>query len=105
MTVNLLTDEQAKVIATQSGIAAVQIFIEKFFPGFPNYPKVPETKNDDQMLTSKQLAEYWGCHIQSIRQKKLKGELPFFQHGKKVMFSKNAIDALTANPLPKKRGR
>ena len=102
MNVNILTDEQAKAMATECSIAAVKLFIEKFLPDFPTAPSAIEK---DQMLTTKQLAEYWNCHVQSIRQKKLKGELPFFQHGKKVMFSKNAIDALTANPLPKKRGR
>lgn len=105
MTVNLLTEEQAKTMATECGLAAVQLFIEKYLPGFPDFPIACEPAVKDQMLTPKQLAEYWGCHIQSIRQKKLKGELPFFQHGKKVLFRKSEIDALTANPLPKKRGR
>jgi excisionase family DNA binding protein len=55
----------------------------------------------DQRFTVKQLAEYWQCHEQTIMQKKRKGELPFIQHGRKVLFSKNAIDKLTSNPVSK----
>lgn len=104
MNLNILTEEQAKTMAMECGLAAVQLFIEKFLPGFPDSQKLPESPKKDQMFTVKELAEYWGCHIQTIRQKKLKHELPFHQHGRKVLFRKSEIDALTANPIPKKRG-
>jgi excisionase family DNA binding protein len=102
MNVNILTEEQAKTMATECGLVAVQLFIERYLPDFQISQKPVE---QDKMFTVADLAEYWGCSIQSIRQKKLKAELPFYQHGRTILFKKSEIDALTANPLPKKRGR
>jgi excisionase family DNA binding protein len=66
---------------------------------------VAEPLKDDQLFTVKQLAEYWQCHEQTIMQKKRKGELPFFQHGRKLFFRKSEVDALTANPIDKRFSR
>ena len=104
MGINILTEEQAKAMATECGLAAVQLFIEKYLSSFQDCQRAPVAAEKDQMMTVKELAEYWGCHIQSIRLKKQKGELPFYQHGRTILFKKSEIDALTANPLPKKRG-
>ena len=84
MSVNILTEDQAKSIAVASGQEAIELFVKRFFPDFPKVPK--STDSSDQLFTVKQLAEYWQCHEQTIMQKKRKGELPFFQHGRKLMF-------------------
>lgn len=55
--------------------------------------------NPEIRFTIQELAEYWGCHYQTVVNKKLAGELPFHQHGRKVYFIKSEIDALTANPV------
>jgi len=55
----------------------------------------------DQLLTVKETAAYWKVQPQTIRKKKLNGTLPFIQHGRTILFSKNALDKLTANPVSK----
>ena len=95
---NILTEDQARQIALESGKQAIRLFIDQYFPDFPNVASIVEA---DQRFTVKQLAEYWQRHEQTIMQKKRKGELPFIQHGRKLLFSKNAIDKLTANPVSK----
>jgi excisionase family DNA binding protein len=74
----------------------LEAFANRFFP---NGLKQTELVEPDQKFTVKQLSEYWQCHPQTIMQKKRKGELPFFQHGRKLLFSKRAIDQLTANSV------
>ena len=95
---NILTEDQARTIAVESGYEAVQLFIKKFFPDFP---KPSESAEPDVLMTADELSVYWKCHKQTIMQKKRKGELPFTQHGRKLLFSKKAIDKLTANPVSK----
>jgi excisionase family DNA binding protein len=102
MGVIILTEEQVRSMAIESGKAALQDFIKSFFPNFPDLSTSQKQPEQDQMFTVKQLAEYWQCHEQTIMQKKRKGELAFYQHGRKLMFRKSEIDKLTANPLPKK---
>lgn len=104
MGINILTEEQARAMATECGLAAVQMFIEKYLPGFQEFQKAPMPSENDQMMTVKQLAEYWQCHPQTIMQKKRKGELVFHQHGRKLFFKRSEIDALTANTALKKKG-
>ena len=97
MNVNILTEEQARSIAIECSTQVLQAMMEKFSISIPN----PQP-DKDTMFTPKQLAEYWQCHIQTIHSKKLKGELPFFQNGRVVLFSKKAIDKLTTVSLSKK---
>lgn len=105
MSVNILTDDQAKNIA----LDAIELFVKRFFPsGFPDLAISPsqsapgKQNTSDTLLTVKQLAEYWQCHQQTIMQKKRKGQLPFVQHGRKLFFRKSEIDALTATPADKR---
>lgn len=102
---NICTEDQIRAIAAESAERAVQNFVIKFMPSFimPD-PVPPAAAPKEENLTPRQLANYWQCHIETIRQKKRKGELPFYQIGRKIFFKKSEIDALTANPLPKKRG-
>lgn len=96
MNVTILTEEQTRNIAIEGGKEALALFIKSFLPDFK---KSAEPKEEDQQFTPKQLAEYWQCHIETIRLKKRKGEIPFYQVGRKIMFKKSEIDALTANPV------
>lgn len=105
MSVNILTDDQAKNIA----LDAIELFVKRFFPGgFPDtatrplQPAPGKQNSSDTLLTVKQLANYWQCHQQTIMQKKRKGQLPFIQHGRKLFFRKSEIDALTSNPADKR---
>ena len=100
MSVNILTEDQAKSLAVECGQEAISLFIKRFFPDFPK--QVTAEKESDELFTVKQLAAYWQCHTQTIMLKKRKGELPFTQHGRKLLFRKSIIDKLTDNPLPKK---
>lgn len=95
MNVNILTEEQAKSIALECSIQALENFIKNFLPKL-----LPQQNTEKEVLfTKKQLASYWQCHEQTITQKKLKGELPFIQHGRKLLFRKSEIDKLTTNKL------
>lgn len=96
MTVNLLTEDQARSMAVESGKQALAMFIEAFMPDF-NKPAQPLA--DEEHFTPKELAKYLKCHVETIRLKKRNGELPFHQHGRKIIFKKSEIDALTANPV------
>ncbi|TKC01244.1 helix-turn-helix domain-containing protein [Pedobacter cryotolerans] len=62
----------------------------------------PKPEINETLYTVKTLAERWQCNPQTILKKKLKGELPFIQHGRKILFSKAAIDELTTVSLSKK---
>ena len=100
MSVEILTREDAKWIADESAKQAVALFIETMGEGyFENTKPKPIA---DVNFTPEQLADYWHCHIETIRLKKRKGEIPFYQIGRKIIFKKSEIDKLTANPLSKK---
>lgn len=99
MSVKIITEEEAEAIAIKCGQQVFLMCLDKFFPSFNQPQNVPEK---DVLFTKRQLAEYWQCHPQTITQKKLKGELPFIQHGRKLLFSKKAIDKLTTVSLSKK---
>jgi len=99
MGLKILTEEEAKLMAIECGNQVFLMCLEKFFPSFNQPQNVPDK---DVLFTKKQLAEYWQCHEQTITKKKLKGELPFIQHGRKLLFRKSEIDKLTTVSLSKK---
>lgn len=101
MSVFILTEEQSKKMASDCASIALQDFIKQYCPNLIN--NEPEkVAEKDTLFDTKEFAEYWKCHPETIRQKKRKGELPFIQHGRKLLFRKSEIDKLTANPLSKK---
>lgn len=99
MGLKIITEEEARLMAIECGNQVFLQCLEKFFPSSTQPKNVPD---NDVLFTKKELAEYWHCHPQTITQKKLRGELPFIQHGRKLLFRKSEIDKLTTVSLAKK---
>lgn len=99
MGLKIITEEEAKLMAIECGNQVFLMCLEKFFP---NTSQPQQGADKDILFTKKELAAYWKCHEQTIINKKLKGELPFIQHGRKLLFRKSEIDKLTTVSLSKK---
>ncbi|SFC07609.1 DNA binding domain-containing protein, excisionase family [Parapedobacter composti] len=55
----------------------------------------PEGYEPDVTMTPDQVAEYLGCTVQNVHDKKNKGTLPYYKIGRKVFFKKKDVDAAT----------
>lgn len=63
----------------------------------------PEGYEPDVTMTPNEVAEYLGCTIQNVHDKKNKGNLPFHKVGRKVFFKKKEVDEATKVKAQKRK--